>query len=124
MTCVWNALLAGLSGRENLRQPRELVEYLKNHNKKTDRVKFNGVLLSEKRKEENFEAIKEFDVNSIYGGYFCSFEDPFLFLVCEIFGINIHHVFNGHVADYDIGGDRWMHLRSSASHMNFVCFKK
>jgi hypothetical protein len=127
MTCVWNALLAGIPRdvfrNVHISQPRDLVEFLKNHNLKTDRVKFNGSLLSEKRKEENFEAIKEFDVNSIYGGYFCSFEDPFLFLVCEIFGINIHHVFNGHVGDYDVGGDRWIHLRSSASHMNFVCLK-
>ena len=130
MTCVWNALLSGIPRnvirQENIRQPRDLVEYLKKHNVKTNQVKFNGSFLSEKRKEENFEAVAGFDSGSIYGGYFCSFEDPFLFLVAELFQINIHHLFNGHVADYEVGGNgvnQWMHLRSSASHMNFVCVK-
>lgn len=127
MTCVWSALLSGIPrdvfGSVRISQPKDLVEYLKNHNVRTDHVKFNGSVLSDKRKDENYEAIGYFDVRSIYGGYFCAFEDPFLFLVSEIFGINIRHVFNGHVAEYEVGGDRWIHLRSSMSHMNFVCVK-
>jgi len=128
MTCVWTALLSGIPrdvfGNVRISQPRELVEFLKNHNVKTDHVKFNGSELSEKRKEENYEAIKCFDLESIYGGYFCSFEDPFLFLVSELSKISIRHVFNGHVADYIYGNEnRCIHLRSSASHMNFVCLR-
>lgn len=132
MTCFWNSLIAGIpkdfyqSGR--IFQPIQLVEYLKSNNRKSEHVKFNGSFLSEQRKQENVEAISCFHSDSIYGGYFCAFEEPFLFLVSEIFKINIRHVYNGHVAEYiyeedGVKSNRCIHLQSSRSHMNFVCFK-
>jgi hypothetical protein len=132
MTCVWNALLLGipkdLYGGENITQPIELVEYLKKHNCQTIHVKINGSLLSDKRMTENFEAISSFNSSSIYKGYLCAFEDPFLFLVCQIFKLNIRHIINGYVSEYiyndGIQSKKWIHLSSSSGHMNFIMFKK
>ena len=129
MTCVWNALLAGIPKElfnSSIFQPIQLVEYLKQNNRRTDHIKFNGIVLSEKQKDENFEAVASFDTSSIYGGYYCSFEDPFLFLVAELFQINIRHTYNGYNAEYrynDLEGSL-LYLQSSSSHMNFVVFKK
>lgn len=132
MTCVWNALLMGIpkdsyQDGKHITQPLQLVEYLKKYNCKTIHVKINGCLLSDKRIAENLEAVSSFNSSSIYGGYFCAFEDPFLFLVCELFKLNIKHTINGHVAEYiyydGVQSIKWIHLSSSSSHMNFIAFK-
>lgn len=130
MTCFWNSLLSGIPKdlflEHSISQPIHLVVYLKKYNLKTDHVKFNGVFLSEKRKDENFEAISSFQSNSIYGGYFCAFEEPFLFLVCELFKINIHHNYNGYIAHYIYDGitpNKCIYLRSNTRHMQFICLK-
>lgn len=133
MTCFWNSLLAGIPKDfygygEHIIQPIHLVDYLKRRNCKTDHVKFNGCFLSEQRKQENLEAISCFQSGSIYGGYFCAFEEPFLFLVSEIFKINIKHIYNRHIAEYiyeenGVKSNKCLHLQSSSSHMNLVCFK-
>jgi hypothetical protein len=138
MTCFWNSIISGLQRVKDLpcisqssirdlyhriHQPNQFVQYLKNNNIKSDHVKFNGQFLSQKRKDENFEAISSFDVNSIYHGYFCAFEEPFLFLVCELFKINIFHTYNGHNAHYiydGVNNNICIHLSSNSSHMNFV----
>jgi hypothetical protein len=126
MTCFWNSLLHGIpkdSYDEGtmISRPIELVEYLKKRNCKTDHVRLNGVLLNEMRKSENMEAISCLDSNSIYHGYLCAFEEPFLFLVCELCKINIHHNYNGHIAHYIYEGtQRCMYLQSNPGHMNFL----
>jgi len=141
MTCFWNSILCGLNRVKDiscisqslsrelfdnrlLQQPIQLVDYLKRHNIKTDHVRFNGEFLNQKRKDENFEAISVFDSSSIYRGYLCAFEEPFLFLICELFKINIRHNYNGHYGHYSYDGipsNRCIHLRSNMSHMNFIC---
>lgn len=132
MTCVWNALLMGIPkdlyrDGSNITQPLQLVEYLKKYNCETIHVKINKTFLSEKRIAENLEAISSFNSSSIYGGYFCAFEDPFLFLVSELFKLNIKHTINGHIAEYiyddGVQSMKWIHLSSSSRHMNFIAFR-
>jgi hypothetical protein len=132
MTCVWNALLLGIPkdlyrDGNNITQPLQLVEYLKKHNCQTNHVKINGCFLSDKRITENLEAISSFNSSSIYKGYLCAFEDPFLFLVSQLFKLNIKHSINGHIAEYiyhdGVQSMKWIHLSSSSSHMNFIMFR-
>jgi hypothetical protein len=125
MTCFWDSLLHGIPRdffEDRIQHhPTSLVMYLKARNRKTDQIKICGLLLSDQRKEENYEAIKAFDQNSIRNGYLCSAEDPFLFLVAEVFQINIYHTFLGKMFDYVHPNPRLkIHLSSRTGHMSFV----
>ena len=50
--------------------------------------------------EENVEAIKEYDVNQVQNGYYCSTCDPFLFLLADYLNINIEHNYDGNKMIY------------------------
>jgi len=109
MTCFWNGILDGLNFdiilndipnilKQNNRinkDPSKLVNYLKENNKITINILVQNQELKEKEKEENYEHIKSFDNHSIHQGYLCSTSDPFLILVCELFEININHLYCG-----------------------------
>ena len=79
MTCVWDGILTFFSNQVKLEilditnHQLEFVKLLKKLNKKTDKIiSVNNNALTEKQKEENYDAIKNFNESSIYGGYFCS----------------------------------------------------
>jgi hypothetical protein len=125
MTCVWNAFIQGIPRHfyedQGHKSPMSFVLYLKERNRKTGDIKICGEYLSDKRKEENLEAVQCFDPNSIYHGYFCSTEDPFLFLISEIFQINIYHTFLGKMFDYIHPNPKLkLHIHSSRGHMSLV----
>jgi hypothetical protein len=124
MTCFWNAVLHGIPKElyedQIHHNPMSLVMYLKARNRKTDEIKICGQLLNEQRKEENVEAIRCFDQNSIYHGYFCSTEDPFLFLIAEVFQISIYHTFLGKMFDYVHPHPKLkLFIHSNHGHMSF-----
>ncbi len=101
MTCFWDALISGLGHTrlnkfcDNHPTQTEFINKLKANNMKTINIQWNGQLLRIKELFENFEHIKDFDVSKIRNGYDCSTADPFLFLVCQIFDVNIEHDYNG-----------------------------
>jgi hypothetical protein len=107
MTCYWQAITAKitLSDINEYLAPKEssfimvdivkFITLLKENNIKTNDIRWNGEELSDKLMEENYTWIKEYDINKINGGYDCSVADPFLMLICQIFGINIVHNYNG-----------------------------
>jgi hypothetical protein len=146
MTCFWNALITGLpreifqNDTQTIRSlrtsicshhsPSSLVSFLQSNNKETLNVQIQNQYLSDQRKRENKEAVQIFDPHSIYGGYFCSAEDPFLFLVAELFQINIHHNFYGTLCIYTFINPqtkapscKTLSLHSSNGHMNFGGFR-
>lgn len=102
MTCFWDGILQSLNNDDfklfNRHKPfyqTDLIQFLKQNNKPTINVYWKGEKLRESELKENFTTIKDFEIKNIYNGYLCSVSDPFLFLLCEIFQINILHDYNG-----------------------------
>lgn len=135
MTCVWNSLIQGIPinqfNNHNFTKkpnPTQFTQYLKDQNTKNtskvpyrDNIIVNGKNLTNKEKEENFEAIKNFNVGSIGGGYFCSTGDPFLIITGEIFQCSIHHNYNNHLIKYNHSNPKFtICVNSSSSHMSFT----
>ena len=125
MTCFWDGILKTLNNNDfnlvvpNMKKIRNInfVVFLKNKNIKTNNVKWNGQNLTQKQLEENFEHIKVFNPNTIGGGYLCSTCEPFLFLVAELFKVNINHNYMGHVMQYRIDNARkTLNFRSNKGH--------
>jgi hypothetical protein len=125
MSCFWDSLIAGLNNISCLfNTPIDLVKYLKENNRDTINVLINDKL-SVKRIEENKEAIENYSENKINDGYFCSSEDPFLFLTSELFELNIYFNFNGNQINYKNSLAKYnLYLVSSASHCSFEKIEK
>ena len=108
----------------------DLILLLIRYNRKSVNVSWNGEKLSEKLIEESFDHVKDYlqnndnnknnnNVNNdnnnseiniqniINSGYLCSVCDPFLILICELFELEIEHLYMGNVMRYkNIGGGR------------------
>ena len=97
MTCFWNGILGQLSSddyelfkqKKIPKTPHELCSYLKQHNIKTINIMWNDEDITNNQVNENFEAISQYVFSD--DGYFCSTFDPFLFLISELFKVNIVH---------------------------------
>ncbi len=108
MSCFWDAILNKIKLKDfqnmfNLQQkpsPQEFADLLKLHNKKTIHILWNSQFLTDQQLEENYQHIREYNSSNTSKGYDCSTCDPFLFLICEIFHININHIFLKHRMDY------------------------
>uniref|UniRef100_A0A6C0KIY3 Uncharacterized protein n=1 Tax=viral metagenome TaxID=1070528 RepID=A0A6C0KIY3_9ZZZZ len=125
MTCFWDGILNRLTEEDfkqfNIKKPKnkEFVLFLKKHNQQTTHVSWNNESLTKKQLEENFTHVKDFDVNTIGGGYFCSTFEPFLFLVSQLFQVNLNHNYCGHMIQYRINEkNRVLQFRSNKSHFS------
>ena len=97
-----------------------LVQFLQEHNCKTDDISCNGELCSEKMLDENMEAIKDYNIKHIHQGYYCSTADPFLFLLSKLFNVNIYHNYNGHIIEYlNPNYMRSIYFYSNRSHFSY-----
>lgn len=97
MTCVWKGLIEGLMCYNLIIsriKPFNFATNIKERNTKTTNVLINGVHLNEKELDENYVAIENLKLNNIGNGYMCSSSDPLLALVCQLYKINIVHIFN------------------------------
>ena len=127
MTCVWDSLLHGIPAdkfiQKNMRNKpnqKDFVTLLKNNNKKINNIIINSTNLTKSEVEENYEAIQNFDINSICNGYFCSASDPFFILLCDFFQCSIHHTYINNIIKYEITNPQFrLHICSSHSHMMF-----
>lgn len=127
MTCVWDSIIAGIHNDifapffPKKPTPLQFVEFLKSKNKKTN-IKVNDIELTEKEKEENFEAISIFNQNNIGGGYDCSTCDPFMLLICEIFQCSITHKYLNVDIKYETENPKFrIYVYSSRGHMSLIC---
>tara|TARA_Y100000590_G_C14976129_1_gene734373 strand:+ start:58 stop:450 length:393 start_codon:yes stop_codon:yes gene_type:complete len=109
MTCFWDGLLAGLTKEDfttfHLKHKpnvKAFIQLLQKSAVRTTHVVCNGTQPTEQQLTENLEAVREFNINTIHGGYDCSTFDPFLFLVAELFNLNITHTYlKKHVIQYN-----------------------
>ena len=98
---------------------KNFVKILKSNLRKTKDIIWNGETLTNKQLEENYEHIKDFNVDSIYGGYLCSTCEPFLFLVCELFKMNINHNYCGQLMSYKVTNPiRTLNFKSNSGHFS------
>lgn len=102
MTCFWDGINNAL--RLNINS-RSLVTLLKINNIRTKNVLWNGSPLNEKQMEENYERIQNLNTDSIFSGYDCSTFDPVLFLVSELYRVDIKHTFIDTTINYKYKND-------------------
>ena len=108
MACFWKGILAALSSQmihttlnlDSKPSPANFVKILHEKAIKTTNISWNGKRLSSKELEENLEWIHNFKPNMVHNGYDCSMCDPYLLLICELFAVNIDHMFNGILIKY------------------------
>lgn len=100
MTCFWDGILQALDtsdfqvvGCNNRLNRRQLIDLLKNNNVEIEDVTWNGKKLTKQEMKEHFEAIKDYNINSINQGHLCSSCDSFLLLICQLFNVNIKHLY-------------------------------
>jgi len=125
MSCFWDTLIKNIK-KEDLTnilnitttKPLDFCNGLKGMNCKTENVFWNGSRITEKQYEENIEWINEYQPNTIGNGYDCSTFDPFLFLITEIFQIEIQHHYNGTFIQYQYKNPRYsIKIQSNKGHM-------
>ena len=96
MSCYWDTLIKEIRNNDiklilelNNPNPQLFASKLKLKNKLVNTIICNNNKLSSKQQEENYEHIKEYDINQANNGYLCSTCDPFLILIADLFSITI-----------------------------------
>lgn len=135
MTCVFDALIFELcrlglwDDEKNPNRkptPLEFVQFICRNNCPTTNVKYNGESRpSLKQLQENKQRIASISEIQIQDGYLCSTFDPLMFLICELFRVNINHRFCGNMCRYSYESDETMssacielNFRSDRSHFS------
>jgi|TARA_Y100000991_G_scaffold5506_1_gene4354 hypothetical protein len=128
MTCFWDGILHNLNDDDfqrvfqvNKPNNKNLIKLLKDNNRKTKNINWNGEIFSEKQLEENFIHIKDFNEKFIGNGYLCSTCDPFLVLICELFTVNINHNYCGYLMTYTNSKSiKTLNFKSNKSHFSAI----
>jgi hypothetical protein len=107
MSCFWDTLIKKVNAEDIFHilkitnaTPKTFSNALKNENIKVENVLWMSNELTVKERQENFDHIKEYDINTTTNGYLCSICDPFLLLVAELFKVEIIHHFHGNLVNY------------------------
>ena len=104
MTCFWDSITSSLVDEEyrTLGIPRnrdKLIQTLKNKNTLVNTL-WQGKELTNKEKQEHFEAIKIYNISGIHNGHLTSVCDSFLLLISQILNVNILHNYRGTIIHY------------------------
>lgn len=98
MSCVWYGLIKKLKLKY---KPLTLYNFIKINNRKTLNVMCNGTFPTETQLIENYERIEKLNQNEVQNGYNCSTFDPLIFLISELYKVNIIHNYNGVIIRYE-----------------------
>ena len=124
MTCFWDSILKSLSDEDlnilnSKRNNISLIESLKNKNVLCENVLWQDENLHKQLLKENYDAIKEYNINNIGSGHLCSTCDPFLCLICEVLKININHNYCNHMIKYSIKDNKKiLNFNSNTGHFS------
>jgi len=123
MTCVWDSIVCGLNKLNFNVNHNILLNHIKNNNKKTDTVKWNGETISEQMQNENYIAISNINISN--NGYLCSTCDPLMLIICELYNVSIEHSYNDHKINYTMNNAKYkIRLSSNNHHMSWVSSHK
>jgi len=107
MTCFWDGILSSLDNHDlkliDISEKPPILQFintLKNKNTKTNHILWNNNQITSKQLIENFTHVKDFSTSNINNGYLCSTFEPFLFLIAQLFSIDIIHNYNGNIIKY------------------------
>ena len=102
MSCFWDGIIQELHRKTHHRfsSPIQLIQYFKSNNVKTPSVTCRQTFLRDSQLQENYNHVMTYDQNSFRNGYFCSAFEPFLFLACKLFSVNIVHNFNNNLFSF------------------------
>lgn len=106
MTCFWNGIMKSLNKNdfdlinEKKSSHIELITMLKRRKTPMINVLWENQKLSKNEIKEHLLAIDEYDINGIPGGHLTSSCDSFLLLICELFKVNIEHMYMIHTIKY------------------------
>lgn len=128
MTCFWDGIISSLEIKDFQKlditikpSPQEFVELLKKYNIKTHNVCWCNEKITDKQIEENYEAIQNYDINTINEGYYCSTFDPFLLLIAELFNLDIYHKYLNNTINYKSNNHtKVVEYSSNKSHFTFI----
>jgi len=127
MTCFWDGIIIGLEDQKLESEkliPMKIVQKFKSLANIVPNVLWNNQMLREQELKENLERINNLDINSINNGYDCSCSDPFLFLLADIYKVDIKHNFNGYIMNYNYIGkdkkDKVLNFQSNRFHFWYV----
>lgn len=116
MTCVWDGLIKKLKLKTT---PASLMTKIQFGNRITKNITVNGVELTDKQKEENYQWIKALSHKSINRGfgYLCSVSDPLLILVAELFNVTIVHQYcSCRIIYTNRTAKKVIHVKSNSEH--------
>jgi hypothetical protein len=117
MSCVWNGILQAIKDdyttcEDNVLKTKilsltnySLLKLIKHNNKCTHDVKWCGNYLSPKQYTEHHTHIETLDDSYIPNGYECGTCEPLLFMVSNMFKVDIIHTYNNNVIIYTYTGD-------------------
>ena len=127
MTCFWKGFMNCLSdtdvqfsrGLSRLPQhEHEFVHFLQKNNIRANDVSWQHQPVSSRLQEESFQAVKALESNTIGEGYWCSTCDPFILLISQLFQIDVHHRFCGHLVVYSVPHPRkTIYVTSDRGHL-------
>ena len=109
MSCYWDTLIKKINKKDiellldlkvNMIKPKFFAKYLKRKNKLVNTILCNNNKITEQQQKENFEHIKEYNIDIVNNGYLCSTSDPFLILIADIFSITINNYYNNSLIVY------------------------
>jgi len=107
MTCFWDGILQALDnsdfqvvGCNNSLNRNQLINLLKTKNVEIEDITWNGHKLTKQEIKEHFDAIKTYDITKITNGHLCSSCDSFLLLICNLFDVNIQHLYMNVAINY------------------------
>ena len=106
MTCFWDCIMRSLNQNyfelinEKKTNNFEFIKMLKRRKIPMTNVMWENQNLSDNEIKEHLLAIDEYDINGIPGGNLTSSCDSFLLLICELFKVNIEHMYMIHTIKY------------------------
>jgi len=126
MTCFWDGVMKSLNKNdfdlinEKKSSHIELITMLKRRKTPMINVLWENKKLSGNEIKEHLLAIDEYDVNGIPGGHLTSSCDSFLLLICELFKVNIEHMYMIHTIKYSNTNEARKTLYYSSNNKHFV----
>lgn len=106
MSCFWDALLTKipddsykLIGVEKPKSAAEMLKLLQLFNVMTINVSWQGEIMYLNELQENYRWVETYS-DKVTAGTLVSSQSPFLMLVCQLFKLNIDHIYNGHEIKY------------------------